>query len=136
MRIVLDTNVFVSGIFFGGPPGTILEAWQSGQLEIAVSVEILDEYERVCDELSANHPGIDSAPFLAAIALDATLFDCPPLPKPACADPDDDKFLSCALAGGSSCIVSGDKLLLKMSGYEQVEVLRPRDFVDRYLPWT
>lgn len=134
MRIVLDTNVFVSGIFFGGPPGTILEAWQNGQLEVAISVDILDEYDRVCNELSTAYPGIDCAPFLAAIALNATLFDCPPLQTPACADPDDDKFLACAVASVSACIVTGDKLLLKMAGYEQIEVLRPREFVDRYLP--
>jgi predicted nucleic acid-binding protein len=47
VKIVLDTNVFVSGIFFGGPPGTILEAWQDGRIDFAVSLEILTEYERV-----------------------------------------------------------------------------------------
>lgn len=133
MRIVLDTNVFVSGIFFGGPPGTILEAWQKGRFEVAISGEILVEYERVCKELSAKSPGIDPAPFLELVALNAALYDCPPLPEQVCGDCDDDKFLACALAAGSKHVISGDKLLLKVSGHGGIEVIRPRDFVDRYL---
>ena len=50
-----------------------------------------------------------------------------------CADPDDDKFLACALASGARIIVSGDKHLVDVSGYRGIEVLRPRAFVDRYL---
>ncbi len=133
MKIVLDTNVFVSGIFFGGPPGTILEAWQDGRIDLAVSLEILTEYERVGNELAAKYPPIDPRPFLALVALNAELRDCPPLLEQVCADADDDKFLACALATRSECVVSGDKLLLKVSGYRAVEVIRPRDFVDRHL---
>ena len=98
MKVVLDTNVLVSGIFFGGPPAKILTAWREGRIELAVSIEILQEYERVCQELSAAAPGIDHTPFLKLVTLDATLIECPPLPAPVCADSDDDKFLACALA--------------------------------------
>jgi predicted nucleic acid-binding protein len=51
-----------------------------------------------------------------------------PLPEKVCEDPDDDKFLACALESGSTVIVSGDKHLLKISGYQNIEVgadLRP-----------
>ncbi|MEX0611382.1 MAG: putative toxin-antitoxin system toxin component, PIN family [Pirellulales bacterium] len=133
MKIVLDTNVFVSGIFFGGPPATILEAWQEGRIELAVSLEILAEYQRVGNELAAKYPNIDPAPFLALIALSAEIRDCPPLQEQVCADRDDDKFLACAMSAGSRIVVSGDKLLLRDSGYHAIDVIRPRDFVDRYL---
>ena len=43
MKIVLDTNVFISGVFFTGPPYHILEAWRDGNVEIIISEEILDE---------------------------------------------------------------------------------------------
>jgi predicted nucleic acid-binding protein len=49
-------------------------------------------------------------------------------------DPDDDKFLACAVASGSNCVISGDKLLLNASGFHGIEVIKPRQFVDRYLP--
>ncbi|MBK7449987.1 MAG: hypothetical protein IPJ47_11370, partial [Anaerolineales bacterium] len=55
------------------------------------------------------------------------------LSEPFCEDPDDDKFFACALASGSKVIVSGDKHLLKVSGYQGIEVLKPREFLDRYL---
>ncbi len=47
MRIVLDTNVFISGVFFGSAPGMILQAWRSGEVSLVVSKPILEEYERV-----------------------------------------------------------------------------------------
>ena len=59
LKAVIDTNVFVSGIFFSGPPFRILKAWQAGQFRIAVSEEILDEYRRVVDELCAKLGTID-----------------------------------------------------------------------------
>ncbi|MEX0642109.1 MAG: putative toxin-antitoxin system toxin component, PIN family [Pirellulales bacterium] len=133
MKIVLDTNVLVSGIFFGGPPGTILEAWQDGQVELAVSLEIFAEYERVGGELAAKHPNIDPATLLTLIALGAELCDCPTLQEQVCADPDDDKFLACALATGSKHVVSGDNLLLSVSGYGGIQVIRPRSFIEQYL---
>jgi len=55
------------------------------------------------------------------------------LPEPVCDDPDDDKFLACAIAGKCNVIVSGDKHVLKVSGYRGIEVVRPRKFVDEYL---
>ena len=54
MRIVLDTNVFISGVFFGGAPGMILQAWRSGEVSLVVSKPILEEYERVGAELSRS----------------------------------------------------------------------------------
>jgi putative PIN family toxin of toxin-antitoxin system len=133
VKIVLDTNVFLSGVFFGGAPGTILEAWQCGELELAISLQILMEYERVGSELAASYPHVDPKPFLSLVSLTAKLCDCPPLQEQVCSDPDDDKFLACALATGSAVVVSGDKSLLKVCEYYGVRVISPRNFVDTYL---
>lgn len=45
MRVVLDTNVLVSGIFFAGVPGRVLEAWADGKFELVLSPSIFDELE-------------------------------------------------------------------------------------------
>jgi uncharacterized protein len=50
-----------------------------------------------------------------------------------CEDPDDDKFIECAIASKTEIIVSGDKHLLKVTGYQGINVLKPREFVDFYL---
>ena len=49
MKIVLDTNVFISGIFFGGPPSKILKLWRQSHIRIILTKEILQEYPRVGD---------------------------------------------------------------------------------------
>jgi len=47
VKVVLDTNVFVSGVFFSGPPHQILQAWRGGKLQLVISPENFDEYSRV-----------------------------------------------------------------------------------------
>jgi putative PIN family toxin of toxin-antitoxin system len=133
VRVVLDTNVFVSGVFFSGPPYRILQSWRDGRLKLALSLEILDEYHRVGQELAAEFAGADLASIEALLATHAEVFDAPPLPQQVCADPDDDKFLACALASRIKIVVSGDKELLRVTGWGGIQVLRPRAFIDLYL---
>ena len=71
MRIVLDTNVFVSGVFFSGPPHQILMAWRDGRLQLAISKEILDEYQRVGKALAVKFPDIHLEPILELVILKA-----------------------------------------------------------------
>ena len=59
MKIVLDTNVLISGIFFGGPPAQILKFWRLGVVSLVFSEAILDEYRRVAEELSVKFPPAD-----------------------------------------------------------------------------
>ncbi|MDO8724065.1 MAG: putative toxin-antitoxin system toxin component, PIN family [Syntrophales bacterium] len=133
MRIILDTNVFVSGVFFTGPPYEILKGWRDGKWQLIISPEILDEYRRVGKSLAEQFPGIDLGPTLELVTVKAAMFSAQSFHEPVCADPDDDKFFACALAGKSKVIVSGDKHLLQVSGFREIRVLKPREFVDEYL---
>lgn len=130
MKVVLDTNVFVSGVFFGGPPGDVLAAWRDGRVEVVVSREIIEEYVRVGEKLSARFPGADLEPALDLLSVSATLISAPPLPEPVCQDQDDDKFLACAVAANARYVVSGDRALLATSPYGSVVVIRPRAFAE------
>lgn len=109
MRVVLDTNVVASGLFFSGPPSVILEEVFSGRVAIVLTAEIIDEYMRVVAELAKRYPRVDAEALL------------------------DDKFFECAVAGKAKLIVSGDRHLLAASGTFDVKVLTPRAFVDNYL---
>ncbi|MEE8431616.1 MAG: putative toxin-antitoxin system toxin component, PIN family [Candidatus Desulfatibia sp.] len=133
MKIVLDTNVFISGVFFSVPPYQILKAWRNQEFQIVISPEILDEYHRVGKELSARFSMVDLDPILKLIIAKAELIEAASLDEAVCDDPDDDKFFAGSIAGEVMLIVSGDKHLLKMSGYQGIEVIRPRQFVDKYL---
>jgi putative PIN family toxin of toxin-antitoxin system len=94
MRVVLDTNVFVSGLFFTGPPYQILDAWRRRALWLVVSSEVLEEYQRVSQALAEAFPQIDLAAPLALLETHALMRKPRKLPAPVCADADDDKFLA------------------------------------------
>jgi uncharacterized protein len=132
---VVDTNVIMSGIFFGGVPGRLLDAWATARVELVLSPAILDEYRRVGAELAAKYPerGDALTPVLALIAMNATLVDAAPLIEQVSADPDDDKFLAAAVAANVNTVVSGDQDLLDVSGWRNIKILTPRQFADRHL---
>lgn len=133
MRIVLDTNVLVSGIFFSGPPSKVLKAWKRSEVQIVFSEEILEEYRRVAENLSEKYPSIDIYPILELLMLNGSIIDTSEMDISICADPDDDKFVECAVAGRCQVIITGDKHLLDISGYRGIQALKPRAFVDSHL---
>ena len=85
------------------------------------------------EEMEKKFPGIEVAPFLELVAIEATMVEAKDLCEAVCTDPDDDKFLACAISSKAKVICSGDKALLKTSGYRGIEVLTPRSFSDRFL---
>jgi putative PIN family toxin of toxin-antitoxin system len=135
VKVVLDTNVVVSGVFFGGVPGRILSAWSDGQFVLVLSPAILDEYRRVGHELGRRYPEVNEAfePVLTLIAMHALIVDALPLAGPVSTDPDDDMFLAAALAAQAEFIVSGDQDLLQVSGWREIAVLTPRQFLDQHV---
>jgi predicted nucleic acid-binding protein len=72
-------------------------------------------------------------PILNFVLKNAKVYKPAVLKNAVCEDPDDDKFFACALASGSKVIISGDKHLLKASGFQGIQVVKPREFVDAYL---
>jgi putative PIN family toxin of toxin-antitoxin system len=133
MKVILDTNVFASGVFFAGPPYAILDAWRHGRITLVVSPEIIEEYRRVTHALAAEYPAVDPVPPLELVTICGQMVETPPLPHQVCTDPNDDKFLACAVASQTMIITTGDKALLKTSGYAGIEVLTPKAFVAKYL---
>ncbi len=133
MKVVLDTNVLISGIFFSGPPSEILRAWQKGIIRIITSEQILSEYQRVADELQKQFPDIHVDNILELLTIHSEVVDTKRIKITECVDPDDNKFFECAIVGKCYLIISGDKHLLKLSGYQEISVLKPREFLDKYL---
>ncbi len=130
MKIVIDTNVFASGVYWKGPPYRILQMWESGRFKLVVSPPILDEYRRVLIELSIHRPGIQFERALALIDLHADVVKPIKFAHPICSDPDDDKFLGTALSAGASYVITGDKALLKQNGFRDLQVLSPKSFLN------
>ena len=136
LRAVLDTNVYVSGtILSRGTPFEILEAWRRQAYILVTSEAILVEIERVLryprirDRYAVAEPDITR--LVASLRADALIVPGDYPLTGVCADPDDDKFLACALEAQASCIVSGDPDLLDLSGYQGMAILKPHEFLER-----
>jgi len=128
VKIVLDTNVLVSGIFYRGIPGKILEAWIEGRLTVSATPLILVEYRRAIEDLGSKDPA------LAARWRESLFGGCQILPDEGnppriCRDPTDDKFLSCARRAKAECLVTGDKDLKVLEGKFPFQILSPREFL-------
>ena len=131
MQVVLDTNVLVSGVFWRGPASRILELWAKDKIEVVVSPEILMEYQRLLAEMERDKPvGLADA-WTVFIAQHATVIHPTDHPQ-LCRDPDDDKFLHCALSAGARAVITGDKDLLSMGRVADVELLSHAAFLRHY----
>ena len=131
MKIVLDTNVVVSGTFCSGIPAQILDACVARRFELVLSPEILDEYRVVLERFIRVKSSPDAAVILAALLENAVVVNPSSPPVALCRDPMDEKLITCALGGGADAIVSDDKDLLALVGRPKVAILTPKQFLSR-----
>lgn len=131
MRFVLDTNVLMSGIYFGGKPGQVIDWWLDTGADLVVTHAVLAEYQDVFDRLGKRYPALHGKALMQMVIRQAVLVQAAEVPMDACPDVDDVKFLACALAGGSPWIVSGDAHLLGISGWREIQIVTPAEFLRR-----
>ena len=134
MKVVLDTNVLVSGFMLpDSVPGRIVAAWRGAQFELAMSEPLLDEIGRVL-----SHPKIQGrlrwgqdeiARFLLLLRFKADVVDIAGEKASVPRDPGDDPVLATLLAAGADCLVSGDSDLLALR--DRFPIQAPAEFVRR-----
>ena len=131
MRAVLDTNVVISAIFFGGMPLKIVRAAFAKKVELVASRAVLREYREVAERLHVQFPSVNYRRPLSI--LESTLIIVRPvaLGETVCRDPDDDAIIACALGGKAKVICSGDDDLLALNGFRGLEIMQPSDFCQR-----
>ena len=132
MRVVLDTNVLVSGLAYPGSlPGRILSAWRQGGLDVVLSRHILDEMVRVLPRLrrisltpSEIRDLADSFLFLAEIVEPSTELD------EGLRDKSDQQVLGTLRAAEADYLITGDKDLLALG--ERYPIVTPAGFWERH----
>lgn len=128
MRIVCDTNVLVSGVLFGGPPRDIVQMALRGSLVIAISPDLLREAEAVLSRPKFKLTGVQVAGMIALFRESFELIYPSRRVEAVAADPQDNIVLEAAEAAGASAIVSGDRHLLDLAGWNGIRIVRPADF--------
>ena len=130
IRAVLDTNVLISALLFSGLPSRLVTAWQSVQFQPVVSRSILDEYLRAL-AYPKFHLTIDEIrglmeeellPFVETVTVKGVSIQLD-------RDPDDAKFIECALAGNVPWIISGDSDLLDLGKVESIRIVTVKEFL-------
>ena len=128
MRVVIDTNVFVSS-FFGGYPRQVTDLWIKGKITLCLSRVIIREYTEVLERLQLESElsellalfGRGHNSLFTAKTPDLHIVDD---------DPDDDKFIECAVALKAEYVISGDKALCAVEEYMGIGVVTPRVFIE------
>lgn len=134
MRVVLDTNVVVSGYLWGGVPRQLLQAARQNRLRIFTSTPLLLELADILGrvkfarKLAAAQLSIDQlvdgyallATVVHPVAINPTIID----------DPDDDQVLACALSAKTDIIVSGDRHLLDLQKHQGIRIVTATEAMD------
>ena len=129
MRIVVDTNILISGIFFGGRPREFLQHCYSGNLQMVCTEEIFIEYIETIEKLSKKSgKGIPDE--IKAILIEHIEFIENRYADRYCRDPHDDKFINCARSGEITHIVSGDNDLLILKDIRGIRISKVADFLE------
>lgn len=132
MKIVIDTNVLISGVFFGGFPRKILTSIVSQKITACAKTEIINEYEEIIQEMIARKQGHIDKSILSPLIKVMEIIT-PISHIEICRDPDDNKFLECAKDSHALYIVSGDKDLLVIQKYENIQIVTAKDFCEKFL---
>jgi putative PIN family toxin of toxin-antitoxin system len=122
----------MSGLFWQGTPARVLAAWRDGHFALLLSPQIYAEYERVAEELRTSRPSVDPRAFLQLVLSKGLMIEAQELGCTVCSDPDDDKFIACALAGQADFLVTGDKALLAASGHGGLRIVTPASFLKEH----
>lgn len=133
LKVVLDVNVWVSALLWGGKPAEIIKAAEHGKVCLVASEEIAREISQVLNypKLRKVYEAEDMCheELIEAVLKVVSFVKVTRKVKVVVEHPADDKFIECALAVGADYIVSGDKHLLKIASYKKTRILSVSEFL-------
>ena len=137
MKIVIDTNVVISGLISpSGPPAQIIDLWISNEFTVCLSTEIMEEYLSVLLRPKFQRIGTSKERYRLIsqlVKLENTKMVDPDFQLDIISeDPDDNIFLECALEANAEIIISGDDHLLNLAEFEGIYILRPIEFLQMF----
>jgi uncharacterized protein len=135
LRIVLDTNIAISGLVWRGPPHQLLVALAEDKFTAHTSYALISELTRklLGSKLGAEllKRDISAQQLVMSYSALCEIVSPAPLTNPVCRDPDDDAVLACAKAAQADLIVSGDQDLLVLQAFEGIQILNAVQALER-----
>lgn len=127
-KVVIDSNVWLSGLILGGQPGEVVKLFIDGDILVVVSEELISELRRkITERFPLYLPHMELLE--ASILKDALVIQLGSQTVKASRDPADDKFIETAVIAGCDYIISGDKDLLELRAYENIKIVKPAEFL-------
>lgn len=131
-KVVLDTNVLISALGWGGPPEDCLELVLRDEVTNFYSLDIHDELSRVMDYPKFEFSEEEKETFLEIILSRSVLVEPSQDVEAVKEDPSDNIFLECALEAEAEFVVSRDPHLLKIGKFKDTVILTPKAFLKRF----
>jgi putative PIN family toxin of toxin-antitoxin system len=128
MRLVVDTNVLISGIHWGGIPAEIIHARVGNRIQVVCSAEIIDEYGAVIRRMNPWLAVSEINHLLSFLIRRSEIVQPNHWFKVVLDDPGDNKFIDCAFHAQANLIISGDKHLLRLEKFGPIRILSPSEF--------
>jgi len=126
--VVLDTNIFISGIFWRGDSYKMLQLWGDGDIRVIISEEIIEEISRVLRAFKIRLPEESINRRIASIRENSIIVE--PKEKFSIVEhSSDNKFIECAVAGNADYIITNDKHLLKIKYFRNILIMTPKEFL-------
>ncbi|MEG4799522.1 putative toxin-antitoxin system toxin component, PIN family [Microcoleus sp. ARI1-B5] len=138
MKVVLDTNIFLSGWLWGGIPDSILKLGEDHLIDVCASEALLNELQstlsrnKFCSKLQTL--GVTVGDLMAGVRYLVEVYPISDLNVPNLRDRNDNIILATAIAAEAEAIVTGDLDLLVLQEYEGIVIVTARDFIERYFP--
>ncbi|MFH0978729.1 MAG: putative toxin-antitoxin system toxin component, PIN family [Candidatus Woesearchaeota archaeon] len=129
MKVVIDTNVFISGIFWTGSPNKVITAWKAGKFQTIVSIDIVNEISRVLSDFEIALPPEQISEWTDLIMKNSIIVEPQDKVMIVKEDPADNKFVDAAVSGKAELIVTGDAHLKKLKEYQGVKIISPDEFL-------
>ena len=128
-RVVIDTNILVACAYAERSASRqVVEACLAGTLTAVASVLLCREYELILDRAVGNRRGQER---LRRLIETAEMVSVDAVPRVVRKDADDDKLVATAVAGGADAIVTNDHHLLELGYHRGIEMLRPKELMER-----
>jgi uncharacterized protein len=128
MRAVLDTNVFVSGIFWKGKSHEVLASWKEERFILIASLGAISEIVKVLSDFKIRLPDEDIKELVDMIVHNSEIVEPREKIDVVKDDPNDNIFIETAVAGNADYIVSQDKHLLRLKEFRRIRIISPEEF--------